>query len=81
MITEKGGNALIEVAGFEKNHKILLEVANSYDKEVQLQNGVPTTCERGHGIGVRSICAITEKYNGMYSFSEKDGRFVLRVSL
>lgn len=45
------------------------------------EKGLPVTREPGHGIGVRSIYSIAERYNGMYSFSEKDGRFVLRVSL
>lgn len=77
----KGEDATIEVSGFEKNSKIFFEIANSYDNKIQLKKGVPTTCKCGHGIGVLSICAITEKYNGIYSFSEKDGKFVLRVSL
>ena len=34
-----------------------------------------------HGIGVRSICAIVEKYKGLSDFSVQDGRFILRVSL
>ena len=32
-------------------------------------------------IGVSSICAIVERYGGLYSFSVKEGKFVLRVSL
>ena len=32
-------------------------------------------------IGVRSICAIVEKYKGLSDFSVQDGRFILRVSL
>ena len=35
----------------------------------------------GHGIGVSSICAIVERYGGLYSFSVREGKFVLRVSL
>ena len=57
----------IELVVYEKSGKFFLQVTN--------------TREPGHGIGVRSICSIAERYNGMYSFSEKDGRFVLRVSL
>ena len=43
--------------------------------------GLPVTDTAGHGIGVRSICSVVERYNGVYSFTEKDGRFVLRASL
>ena len=35
----------------------------------------------GHGLGVRSICAISERYGGLTSFAAKDGQFTLRVML
>ena len=43
--------------------------------------GIPTTSQPGHGLGVRSICAIVEQYGGMYSFSQQQDQFVLRISL
>ena len=46
-----------------------------------VENGLPVTHAEGHGIGVRSICAIVEKYKGLSDFSVQDGRFILRVSL
>ncbi len=58
-----------------------MQVTNTCPPGVTFEKGLPVTREPGHGIGVRSICSIAERYNGMYSFSEKDGRFVLRVSL
>ena len=39
------------------------------------------THAEGHGIGVRSICAIVEQYGGMYSFARQQDQFVLRISL
>ena len=45
------------------------------------ENGVPVTDRPGHGIGVRSICAIVDRYGGMYSFLVEDNKFILRVSL
>lgn len=80
-LKEKGSDVTIEIEGFEKNKKIFFEITNTCDKDVKIVKGVPTTKEQGHGIGVRSICAIVEKYDGMYSFSVKDKNFVLRVSL
>lgn len=71
----------IELVVYEKSGKFFLQVANTCPPGVTFEKGLPVTREPGHGIGVRSICSIAERYNGMYSFSEKDGRFVLRVSL
>ena len=71
----------IELVVYEKSGKFFLQVTNTCPLGVTFEKGLPVTREPGHGIGVRSICSIAERYNGMYSFSEKDGRFVLRVSL
>ena len=40
-----------------------------------------STDRTGHGLGVRSICAISERYGGLTSFAAKDGQFTLRVML
>lgn len=71
----------IELVVYEKSGKFFLQVTNTCPPDVTFEKGLPVTREPGHGIGVRSICSIAERYNGMYFFSEKDGRFVLRVSL
>ena len=71
----------IELVVYEKSGKFFLQVTNTCPPGVTFEKGLPVTREPGHGIGVRSICSVAERYNGMYSFSEKDGRFVLRVSL
>ena len=71
----------IELVVYEKSGKFFLQVTNTCPPGVTFEKGLPVTREPGHGIGVRSICSIAERYNGMYSLSEKDGRFVLRVSL
>lgn len=71
----------IELVVYEKSGKFFLQMTNTCPPGVTFEKGLPVTREPGHGIGVRSICSIAERDNGMYSFSEKDGRFVLRVSL
>ena len=40
-----------------------------------------STNQPGHGLGVRSICAIVEQYGGIYSFARQQDQFVLRISL
>ena len=77
----KGEQVFIEVSAFEKNSKLFLQIINSCDARVTIVQGVPVTNQSGHGIGVRSICALVERYEGIYTFEAKDKRFILRVSL
>ena len=58
-----------------------MQVVNDCREAVRFKDGIPVTDRPGHGIGVGSICAIVERYGGLYSFSVKEGKFVLRVSL
>ncbi len=78
---QTGKDASIEVRGYEKHDRVFLEIVNSCGGEVVFENGLPVTRKPGHGIGVRSICTITEKYSGLYDFEVRDGRFMLRLSL
>lgn len=77
---EKGLSGMIEISAYEKKGKFFLQIINSCDADITFDHGIPVTRNPGHGIGVRSICAIVEKYGGMYSFSVKDDTFILRVS-
>lgn len=78
---EKGLSGMIQVYVHEKNGTILLQIINSCDADVIFDHGLPVAGEAGHGLGVRSICAIVEQYGGIYDFSVKDGRFILSVSI
>lgn len=76
---EKGLSATIEVIVNEQNDKLFLEFTNSCDELIVFEHGIPVTGSPGHGLGVRSICAIVDKYGGICNFSVKDSRFILRV--
>lgn len=78
---EKGLSAMIEVDAYQRNGKFFLQAINSCEEDITFEHGLPVTNKPGHGIGVRSICAVVERYNGIYSFSVKDDKFILRVSL
>lgn len=80
-LEKQGLDILIDVSVYERNGRMFLQIANSCDKNISFSNGVPVTTRPGHGIGVRSICAIVEHYGGMYSFSVENDLFILRVSL
>lgn len=78
---EAGQGAFIETTGHEKGKKLFLQITNSCLPDVQFREGIPVTDRTGHGLGVRSICAISERYGGLTSFAAKDGQFTLRVML
>lgn len=77
----KGADDSIEIQTYEKNEKFFLQIVNDCRETVRFEDGIPVTDQPGHGIGVSSICAIVERYGGLYSFSVREGKFVLRVSL
>ena len=77
----KGADDSIEVQTYEKNGKFFLQMVNDCREAVRFEDGIPVTNQPGHGIGVSSICAIAERHGGLYSFSVREGKFVLRVSL
>ena len=80
-LKEKRVIGRIEVSAFERNGKLFLQIVNSCDSNVTFVHGIPVTNEVGHGIGVRSICALVERYGGIYTFEAVNDRFVLRVSI
>lgn len=79
--SEKGRAGVIEVSVYDKNGTLFLQIINSCGEDVLFENGIPVTDRAGHGIGVRSICAIVEQYGGIYTFSAEDGQFILRISI
>jgi len=80
-LKEKGIEGKIEVSAFEKNKKLFLQFINSCDSDITFVQGIPVTSQPDHGIGVRSICALVERYEGIYTFEVVKDRFVLRVSI
>lgn len=79
---EAGKPAVVETTAYQKDGRLFLQIANSCSFPVQFRaEGIPTASQPGHGLGVRSICAIVEQYGGMYSFSQQQDQFVLRISL
>ena len=71
----------IEVQTYEKNEKFFLQVVNDCREAVRFKDGIPVMDRPGHGTGVSSICALVERYGGLYSFSVREGEFVLRALL
>lgn len=71
----------MDVQFYERNSKLFLQVANPCDKPVHFEKGIPVSDREGHGIGVQSICAIVERYGGIYNFLVENGNFILQLSI
>jgi len=64
-----------------KNGKLFIQISNSYTDEVTFRNDMPITERENHGYGTKSIAAIAQKYNGIYSFRTESGIFKMNVIL
>lgn len=80
-VQKDGLAADIQVLAYERSGTLFWQITNSCGDDIVFYRGIPVANEPGHGIGVHSICAIVEQYGGICTFSVKDHRFALRVSL
>ena len=80
-IKDKEMQRVIDVSAFKKNGKLFLQIVNSCDSDVTFVHGIPVTNQPDHGIGVRSICALVERYEGIYTFEVEEGKFILRIAI
>lgn len=80
-ITDRETSCSIDIQFYEKSGKLFLQIVNPCSEDIHFKNGIPVSNRPGHGIGVQSICAIVERYGGIYSFLTQNGKFILRLSL
>lgn len=80
-LKENGTVPSIEIQAYERKGKLFIQIINSCDTDVSFYQGIPVTNTPGHGIGVRNICALVDRYSGIYTFSVENGHFILRVSI
>lgn len=66
---------------YEKNNRICIHIANNYKQNPVFENDVPVSHETNHGIGVRSMISVVEKYHGVYGFFAENGEFRFQASL
>lgn len=71
---EKWVNLIIS----EKKNHLLLQIENPIVKIPRFIDGIPTSGQKGHGIGVKSIVHYVEQLNGQCQFSLTDRSFILR---
>ncbi len=64
-----------------KNHKLFIQITNSYEGTVMFVNDMPVSSEENHGLGTKSIAAVVQKYDGLYSFTAENGVFKTSIIL
>lgn len=72
-------NRILNILCKSKNGKMFIEITNSFEGKLMLVDRIPISHSENHGYGTKSIAAIAEKYNGVYSFIAENGNFVTRV--
>lgn len=78
---EVNSNRIITVKVFDKNNKLCINITNTYAVEPVFVNNTPVSDKAGHGIGIRSIISVIEKYNGVYDFFTEDGVFYFQACI
>lgn len=66
---------------YEKNNRICINIANNYIQNPVFENEIPISHEADHGIGVKSMVSVVEKYHGVYGFFAEKGEFRFQASL
>ena len=66
------------IKGFIEAGKICLEIKNPFSGSVAFDGALPCSKQEHHGFGTKSMAAIIEKYDGIYSFSVDNGYFCFR---
>ncbi len=67
--------------GFIDADKLYLEIKNPFNNIVMFDGKIPRSKLENHGYGTKSMAAIVEKYEGVYSFVVENGYFVFRCSM
>lgn len=63
----------------QKGTHLLLHIENPVSQIPKFVDGIPTSKQKGHGIGVKSIVYYVEQLNGQYQFSISNHLFILRI--
>ena len=73
-------NKLIEFKFMNTDDKLILQIKNNYDGEIELdKNNLPTSYKYNHGFGTQSINAFCKKYNLSLNYEIDNDVFVLSI--
>ena len=82
--TEKCKEKYIDVLIRYDRNCIFIKISNPYDGERLVKDGEYITTkneEKNHGLGIRSVKKIVEKYDGSIFFTEERGEFIVKLVL
>lgn len=71
---------MVRIHGDE--HWLYLHFENTFAGEIKWRDGLPATNKenaQGHGLGLKSIRAAIERYEGTLQIEARDGRFALNI--
>lgn len=74
---------IIDLRVDQQGEMLHIHLSNYCDSPVDFRNGLPVHpngAESDRGFGIQSICYLTEKYDGIYRFRQKDDRFILDIA-
>lgn len=74
-------NRTLQILCDTKSDKLLIQITNSYEGEIIFVNDMPVSPKENHALGTKSIVAVVQKYNGVYSFTAEEGFFKARIIL
>ena len=82
-INEKEKRYIRVLVRFQEQRNLLISVENSCEEDISFdKDGYPDVpVEKGHGVGLKSIHAVTEKYNGFLKCECSGGEFRLHAAL
>lgn len=72
---------MVFIKSFVDNTTLYLEIKNPFDGNIDFNDGLPKTSYENHGYGTKSMAAIVNKNNGIYSFGIEKGFFVFRCAI
>lgn len=81
-LVENTESRYIHIDLYEKNNKLCCEIKNSYAVEPHFnENGIPLSNRNNHGIGVKSMVYVVNKYHGVYKFSTENNEFRFQMCM
>lgn len=69
----------INLSVTRKNGKLLISVENPYSTAPAMENNLPVSSQKGHGLGTQSIRLTADRLGGNCQFSVTDRHFIVRL--
>ena len=82
---EDSEKRIISMNVYSKMNFLFIVMSNYYEGEIKMrEDGLPFTTKKEkafHGLGMRSVSLLVEKYGGQISYDGRDGIFSVNILL